>query len=202
MKTKIILIIFIVVFFASFISRSCQASDEEIAELNKKVEKLENRILELENQITQRNNLNNKSNRENSPFGKMDQLRREMESMFEDPFSRSDVSDIFGNSIGGNSDVFSASDFELEETDKEYVVKLNIKGMDKNTIDIETNKNSLSIKAETSSDTQQQGPAGYFKAKSFGHFYKTIPLPLDADTSKLVTTQIGDMLILKMPKKK
>ena len=75
-------------------------------------------------------------------------------------------------------------------------------GLDKEKIDIEINEHSITVQGEHSRQDTEESPNRYFSSQSFGSFMKTIPLPVDADTTEIKTEKEGDTLVVRLPKKK
>ncbi|MBN1869217.1 MAG: trypsin-like peptidase domain-containing protein [Candidatus Omnitrophica bacterium] len=131
------------------------------------------------------------------PFEEMARMSDEMDRMFQGAFGR-------GGSPGKgmfNSNIFYDSDFDIEDKGNEYVVKVEVKGVDKDKINIEINQGSLTVSGEHSAVEEEKGPDGYYSSQSIGSFLRTIPLPDDADTEKVKTEFEGDLIVITIPKK-
>lgn len=128
---------------------------------------------------------------------KINRMQDEMNRMFQDSFHRRGWpnSGILDNSI------FYDENFDLEKTEEGYMLKLNIKGLDKENINIDTNENSITISGKYSQQVAETNSYGLYSLKGYGSFLKTMPLPGDADTDKMETIKEADSLIIKIPKK-
>jgi HSP20 family protein len=82
-----------------------------------------------------------------------------------------------------------------------YEIIFNMKGLDQEKVDIEINEHSITVKGEHSRQEKEEGQGTFYSSSSFGSFMKTIPLPVDADTSKVKTEKKGDSLVIRLPKK-
>ena len=180
------------------------AEEATVEGLKKQMEILQNRVEELESsqkkQETDEDDswgvFNRRRSKRWDPFEEMNRMQEEMDSMFQHSFGRSGgTSGAFSNNMSFNYD------FDVTETDKGYEIKFDMKGLDKEKLDIEINDHSITVKGEHSMQQTEEGQDRYFSSQSFGSFMKTIPLPLDADTTKVKTEKKGDTLIIKLPKK-
>lgn len=78
-------------------------------------------------------------------------------------------------------------------TRKEYILKFDIAGLDKDKVKVEINSNLITLSGDYS---DSQG------SQIFGSFVRTVSLPIDADP-KVVKTEIkDDTLIIHIAKKK
>lgn len=89
----------------------------------------------------------------------------------------------------------------IEETQDGYLIKLNIAGFDKDKIAFNINDHSITISGEYKADEKHQEKNGAFESYNYGKFLNTIPLPKDADVSKMKKEQKGDQLEIYFPKK-
>ena len=72
---------------------------------------------------------------------------------------------------------------------------------DKDKVGIQINQHSLTVKGQRSRQEKEQNANRYISSDSFGSFVKTIPLPDDADTTRVRTEKKGDTLVIELPKK-
>lgn len=202
MKNKLLLLSVVTV--GMFIFSNIPAfSEENVAELKKQIEALKKRIEELESTRTQpmvgisRNSYNPANNVTIDPFADMERIQAEMDRLFEKFFS-------FPNQPGQGmltSTMSFDTNLDLKETEEGYVMTFNMAGLDKDKVDVQINEHSITVKGEQTLQNQQQNPNGYFQSQSYGSFMKTVPLPEDADVTKLKTEKTDDKLVITMPKK-
>ena len=130
-------------------------------------------------------------------FPEIKRMQKEINRMFQDSFHRR------GWPSSGilNSNIFYDEEFDLKKTDDGYMLKLDIKGLDKENINIDINENSITISGEYSQQVEETNPHGIYSLKGYGSFLKTMPLPVDADTGKMETVMEGDSLIITIPRK-
>lgn len=201
---KIIWIALIAILLTTFNTRNSFADEPTMEDLKKQIEVLQNRVDELESSKKHQDKDEDDSwghfNRRRSsrwdPFEEIHRMQEEMDNMFQHSFGQSGgFQGSFSNNMGFDYD------FDINETDKGYEIKFDMKGLDKEKIDIEINDHSITVKGEHSMQQTEEGQNQYFSSQSFGSFMKTIPLPVDADTAKVKTEKEGDTLIIKLPKK-
>jgi len=127
----------------------------------------------------------------------INRMQDEINRMFQDSFDRRGW---FGSGIL-NSSIFYDEKFNLETTEDGYLLKFDIKGLDKENINVNTSENAITISGEYSKQIEETNPQGIHSFKGYGSFLKTMTLPADADTEKIETTKEDDHLIIKIPKK-
>ena len=203
--TKTIWLVLMAMLLTNVSGINALAEEPTMEDLKKQIEKLQNRVDELEStQKTQQEEEDDswgyfnrrRSNNRWDPFEEIHRMQEEMDNMFQHSFGRSGgFQGSFSNNMGFDYD------FDINETDKGYEIKFDMKGLDKEKIDIEINDHSITVKGEHSMQQTEEGQDRYFSSQSFGSFMKTIPLPVDADTTKVKTEKEGDTLIIKLPKK-
>ncbi|MBW2045681.1 MAG: trypsin-like peptidase domain-containing protein [Deltaproteobacteria bacterium] len=132
-------------------------------------------------------------------FSQLQRMREEMNEMFKDAFDRRQQK----RGIGMFDSSFSYDmDYDMQETKDSYIVTLAIPGVNKDKLDVEINKDSISISGERSIITEEEEPNKVFKSKSFSSFVKILPLPADADAGKVKTDVNNNTVVITMPKKR
>lgn len=202
MKNKLLIINILLVFIV--LSSNIPAfAEENVVELKKQIEELKNRVEELESTKTRpvvgisRTSYNPANSGAIDPFADMERIQEEMDRVFQKSFS-------FPNQPGQGmltSTMSFDTNLDLKETEEGYVITFNMAGLDKDKVDVLINEHSITVKGEQTLQTQQQNPNGYFQSQSFGSFMKTVPLPEDADVTKLKTEKTDDKLVITMSKK-
>jgi len=209
-KTWTITAVFLLGFIYFIVcSPSSWAAAEDVTELKRQIEQLQKRVEELEAQQPTPSAPARRSTQPFSPFNRIDpfgswdpfeemeRIQREMNQMFQDSFDRGGTAgaDLFGSGVD-----FGQS-FDMQETDEGYEITFDTTGLNKDKVDIEINAHSITVTGEYSKEEREEGQNRFMQSKSFGSFLKTIPLPIDADTSKVKTEKEGNRLVIKMPKK-
>ncbi|MDD5051683.1 MAG: Hsp20/alpha crystallin family protein [Sulfuricurvum sp.] len=111
------------------------------------------------------------------PFWNME----DMESFFNRPFSR----------ISGT---YTAS--TMKESDKDYLISIDLPGMDKKDISIETYGNGLMISGERKEDSENKEGSKH----SFRQFNQSFSLPDDANLEAITATSTNGVLKITVPK--
>ncbi|MBU1043127.1 MAG: Hsp20/alpha crystallin family protein [Candidatus Omnitrophica bacterium] len=176
---------------------------KQVEELQKRVDSLEAANFRLQNQAQQKitpqssANTNNLNNRGWDMFDQTGRIQDELNLMFKSMFSDQKYSNpgMFSSSIS-----FSPN-LDIKENKDGYVVTFDMKGFDDQKVDMEINEHSITVKANQSKKDKKESKNGYYSSESYGSFLQTIPLPLDADTSKVKTEKKGEQLIIRLPKK-
>jgi HSP20 family protein len=125
-------------------------------------------------------------------------MQAEMNRMFQNSFHYRGTpgSGMFSN------DMSFGYDFDIKETDEGYKIVFDMTGLDEQNVDIQVNEHSITVKGEHRREDAEEAGSSLFRSQSYGSFLKTIPVPADADTSKVMTEKEGDELVIKLPKKR
>ncbi|MGE5279508.1 MAG: Hsp20/alpha crystallin family protein [Deltaproteobacteria bacterium] len=131
------------------------------------------------------------------PFDEMQRMQDEVGRMFQDSF-------LWAGPVGTGvfgSNMNYEDNFNVKEDKDKYVVTFDLAGLDQNKVDIEVNEHSITVTGEYSQETRQKGESEQVAAKSYGSFLRSIPVPEDADTTKMQTDKQGEKLVITLPKK-
>jgi len=90
----------------------------------------------------------------------------------------------------------------LSENDKELSISCELPGMDEKDISVTLSHNMLSIKGEKSEETEKKGKNYHRVERSFGSFYRDIPLPCEVEEDKVDAVFKKGVLYITMPKSK
>lgn len=67
---------------------------------------------------------------------------------------------------------------EVSHRDNKLTVRADLPGLDKDDVDIEVRDDELRISGERRAQSEQRQPGGYYRSeRSYGSFYRAIPLP-------------------------
>jgi HSP20 family protein len=175
-------------------------AQENVQDLKQEIQELKTKVAQLE---VQQNNIQQKQfpavGEDNSwdPFSEIQRMHEQMGHMF---------NQALGQSMSPRAGMFSNQMYfdnsQIEETKDGYMIKLNIAGFDQDKIDIKLENNTISISGEYKKEEKNEHQKGAFESHSYGKFLNTIPLPKDADTSKMKTEKKGDQLEIYLPKRK
>jgi len=128
-------------------------------------------------------------------FGDLDEMRRRMDRIFSTiPFQAG----RFGKEMKGGW--YPAVD--MEESDKEVIVKAELPGVTEKDINIEATPDSLSLSGKRNEYSEiEDKKAGYIrKERSFGQFSRSFPLPAKVDPDGAQANFKDGVLEIKLPK--
>ena len=133
------------------------------------------------------------------PFEEMSRMQRVMNRMFNDSVGR-------GARTGGTmfGTIGTSFDPAIDVKDQEgaYIIVVDLPGVDRDTIDINAQSNSVTISGERSIETEEQDDAnGFYRSeRSFGSFQRTIPLMERIIPSKVTAETTEGVLVIELPK--
>lgn len=133
------------------------------------------------------------------PFMEMQRMRKVMNRMFNSSFRRAvtqDESGMFRSMAGFEPDI------DVKEEKDRYIVKVDLPGVEKDSINIVAKPNSLTISGERAVESEVADErAGFFTAeRSFGAFSRTIPLPNRIDANNVTADTSKGVLVIDLPK--
>ncbi len=123
-----------------------------------------------------------------TPFNFMRRFTDDMEKMFDD-FNGFALMPRFDAELGFPraaelEKTFWAPEIEVTENDGQLKVRADLPGLKKEDIDIELRDDSIIISGERKQESKEERE-GYFRSeRSYGSFYRSIPLPEGADRDK------------------
>ncbi len=122
-------------------------------------------------------------------------LRREMDRIFNEliPFSwRMDESE-------GNLRMWTPTT-DMMETDNEYIIEVDLPGLTKKDIQINTHDNVLTIEGERKRESKKEHPGYLRNERYFGTFKRSIMLPASIADDKIKATFKDGVLTVNVPK--
>lgn len=90
----------------------------------------------------------------------------------------------------------------LSETKKQIKITAELPGIDPEDIDLELSDDSISIQGKKESKEEEKGEHYYHMERSYGTFYRTIPLPAEINADKVEANYKKGVLTITLPKKK
>jgi HSP20 family protein len=114
------------------------------------------------------------------------------------------VFDAFFNDANNseNSAVFTRPDFNVYETDIEFVVEAAVPGLNKNDFNLEVKDNILEISGEKGVKEEKKDHKYYYKGFCYGSFKKSYTLPDSVDKDKIDASYENGILKVVIPKDK
>ncbi|MDD5299740.1 MAG: Hsp20/alpha crystallin family protein [Gallionella sp.] len=89
---------------------------------------------------------------------------------------------------------------EVEETDKEIVVRVEVPGMEKEDCRITIEDNLLYLSGEKRFERETSDSTYHVMERAYGSFQRTIPLPRNVDTDKAEANYKNGVLSIRLPK--
>ena len=138
-----------------------------------------------------------------SPFGFMRRFNEEMERLFQDfGFGRGFPETSSGREMRmfgqGGSSIWSPQ-IEVHERDGELCVRADLPGMTKDDIEVDIADNVLVIRGERRNEQEEEEKGYYRTERSYGAFYRTIPLPEGVDAENAEANFRNGVLEITMP---
>ena len=126
------------------------------------------------------------------PWSMLNQLRREMDRMFEGGEGEE-------NSAIATSDWIPAVD--IKETKDAFVLHADVPGVDPKDIEVHMENGILTIKGERESEKKEE-KEGYKRVeRQYGSFYRRFSLPDTADAEKIAAKCKNGVVEITIPKK-
>lgn len=89
---------------------------------------------------------------------------------------------------------------EVEETDRELVVKVEVPGMEKKDCRITIEDNVLYLSGEKHSSRESYDSTFHVMERAYGAFQRVIPLPRNVDADKAEASYKNGVLCIRLPK--
>ena len=129
--------------------------------------------------------------RQHRPFGMLERFADEIDSMFEFGFG--------GRRPRGLTRIW-APQIDVSYQNNELVVHADLPGMKREDISVEIRENELTIAGERREEEKKEEGGGYYHSeRSYGSFYRTIPLPEGAISDKAQATFKDGVLEVRLP---
>lgn len=90
---------------------------------------------------------------------------------------------------------------DVEETEKEILVKADLPGVDPRAIEISVENGMLTVRGEKKEEKEEK-KKNYHRVERFtGTFYRQIAMPSGADADKVTATSVNGVITITIPKK-
>jgi HSP20 family protein len=90
---------------------------------------------------------------------------------------------------------------DVEETDKEVLIKADLPGVDPKVVDISVIEGALVLRGEKKEECQDKKKNYHCVERFVGQFYREIPLPAGSDADKIAATSSKGVVTITIPKK-
>lgn len=125
----------------------------------------------------------------------LDQMRSEMDDVFQRFFGLPVES-----KSNGESSVW-APRVDVSETDKAYLVKADLPGVDPKDVEINVRDGILTVRGEKK-EQKEEKHKNYHRVERFvGQFFRSIPLPMGVDEENVQASTTKGVLTVTIPKK-
>lgn len=131
-----------------------------------------------------------------NPWREIDTLQRQFDRMFEDT-----LTPMAQNSMAQNEWNFvRVPAAELNETDDEIHLKLELPGIDTKDLNVEVTEKAVSIQGERKSETKSESDGTTRSEFHYGKFQRVIPLPARIQNTQVQAEYKDGILNLTLPK--
>ena len=127
-----------------------------------------------------------------NPFRELEDIQTRLNRFFDDTPVRSRNGDLFF------SDWAPAVD--IEETDKEYLIKAELPEVTKENVKVEMLEGVLTIEGERKREKEEKGKKFHKLERSYGKFVRQFALPVEVDGGKIQAEFKDGMLNVHLPK--
>src|SRR2546421_4370584 len=138
-----------------------------------------------------------------TPFTFVRRFSEEMDRLFEDfGFGRGLLAPSFESNLdrlGTLGTATWAPQVELLERDDQLIVRADLPGMTKDDINVDINDNSVVIRGERKSEHEEDEEGYYRSERSYGSFYRRIPLPSGVKAGEASADFRNGVLEITMP---
>lgn len=143
-----------------------------------------------------------KSPEAGNPFGMMRRFTSDMERLFED-FGGFRFPSLFTSETWPFRTEFGEMDWmpqvEVIQNKGQFIVRADLPGMTKDDIKVEFTGDMLTLSGERKEEKEEKREGFYRSERSYGNFYRQLPLPEGAITEKAEATFRNGVLEVTMP---
>lgn len=132
------------------------------------------------------------------PVGELDRVRREIDDMFGAGTNRILSSDRLGR---GLFDRQVSPALDVVERDEDYVIVVDLPGVDEGDLDVTVANNVVTLKGEKKTSREEKQGKVYRKETWEGSFQRTVGLPKGTDSSQIEAHMQNGVLQLRVPKR-
>ncbi len=130
------------------------------------------------------------TNRWIDPLDLVTDLQEDMNRLFSTPFRRGPQSG-FGEYLPS---------LEVKEDENQFLMHLDIPGMERKDLDISVSGNTLTVKGERKEEESKKGKGYFYSERRYGSFQRSVELPVEVDADKVVANYKDGVLELTLPK--
>jgi HSP20 family protein len=90
---------------------------------------------------------------------------------------------------------------DVEETEKEFVVKADLPGVDPKDVEVTLSENVLVLRGKKNEEKEEKKPNYHRVERFIGEFYREVSLPAAADPEKITASAGKGVITVTIPKK-
>lgn len=128
-------------------------------------------------------------------FGFLEPFRKEMENVMEKFFGEETLNGRLAALRTWSPRV------DVEETDKEILVKADLPGVDPKAVEITVQDGVLTVRGEKKEEKEEKKKNYHCSERFSGSFYRAVTLPPGADAEKVSATSANGVVTIAIPKK-
>lgn len=106
------------------------------------------------------------------------------------------------NKKSRNSLLQSSMSIDMKENKNNYMVKVDLPGVEKSTIDISIDNNTLTISCEKSEEVEEKDDKSkyYYSERTYGSQSRSITIPSNVDIDNVTADYVDGVLKINLPK--
>lgn len=122
-------------------------------------------------------------------------LHRDIERVFDQFWNDFAPANIAREGFG-----FTTPAVDVSETDKALQVSAELPGLSEDDVDIQITGDTLTIRGEKKDEREEERKGTYVSERTYGSFYRAVPLPPGVDTDKAEASFENGVLTVNLPK--
>lgn len=137
-----------------------------------------------------------------NPFQMMRRFTKDMERLFED-FGGFSFPNFFKTDVAPFRMEFDKFEWvpqiEVLQNNEQFMVRADLPGVTKDDVKVELTDELLTISGERKEEKEEKGEGFYRSERSYGSFYRQVPLPQGAKTQNAAATFNNGVLEITIP---
>ena len=110
-----------------------------------------------------------------------------------------DLDRAFGTVPGTGETLSWSPTVEVKEVNGKFLVSAELPGLKKGDIKVQVTEDALILEGERKQEKEEKRDGYYHSERSYGHFYRSIPLPEGAQADKVSAEFVNGILQVSMP---
>ncbi|OFW22869.1 MAG: heat-shock protein Hsp20 [Acidobacteria bacterium RIFCSPLOWO2_02_FULL_65_29] len=128
------------------------------------------------------------------PFRELEDMSTRLNRLFSQPLARRTADD--GDSLSADW----APAVDVQETDKEYLVKADLPEVKKEDVAVDIQDGMLSVRGERHQEKEEKGKKFHRIERAYGRFERRLALPSEVDAQKVAAEFKDGVLKVHLPK--